>query len=628
MKYMPTEFLVKFKQNVNLNEHSFGSVTTGIPSVDKLNEKYQINDYEKLTQEYTNQELTKVYLLKISEEKDILSIVQEYNEDENILLAEPNYIYEANNIPNDPYFDLQWHLNQENNCDINAPEAWGTDDYYGTNDVTIAVIDSGVDYTNPEFGNYPEENIIEIDYVIETPHPFQESEYEVTYDFNEIFSNYDFDTISFHIDRVDFNGDGDFEIVENTNRLIPQYLFSSFFQGNDVCNDIWTIYSQTDRNIYDFSLFKSRIGGCYGFRIDKVRLHKFKPLSQISDKFVDGHDFFNLDSDPMDGNGHGTHCAGIIAALTNNNKGVAGIASNCKIMPVKVMHNLGFGTAFNIAAGVIYAANNGADILSLSLGGPESSVQKSAIDYAYNKGCTIISSAGNDGVPINTLSYPAAYDNVISVSATEKNDELTSWSTYGSWIDIAAPGYDIVSLRAYGTDMYAIYGVEPGSNNVPAYDKDAILYRASGTSMSCPVVAGVSALVLSKAKEQGLNLNSEEIRTILKSSTDPIQSNKIGGTGRINAQKAIEKTAKVLVDLDDSLNNKNLEGQTSIKGTVKVNNIDTQDFTLEIGKWPYPDEWTELNINKNSNNLADWNTKDVEDGRYTVSYTHLRAHET
>ena len=185
---------------------------------------------------------------------------------------------------------------------------------------------------------------------------------------------------------------------------------------------------------------------------------------------VGGYDFVDDDSDPSDGNGHGTHCAGIIGARMNNGAGGVGIAPNVSIMPVRVLDNQGYGEDDAIINGIYYAVDNGADIISMSLGGVwYSSMENDAVQYAIRNGVTLIAAMGNDGTRI--MSYPAAYPNVISVGACDRDGKAASFSTTGSWMSVFAPGVGILSSV-------------PGSG-----------YEAwNGTSMATPVVAGVAAL--------------------------------------------------------------------------------------------------------------------------------------
>ncbi len=176
--------------------------------------------------------------------------------------------------------------------------------------------------------------------------------------------------------------------------------------------------------------------------------------------------------------GHGTHVAGIAAAITNNGVGVAGVGFNSSLMNVKVLDDTGSGYYSWIANGIIWAANNGAKVINMSLGGTSSSTTlQNAVNYAWNKGCVLVAAAGNSNTSLP--SYPAYYANCIAVAATDQNDAKASWSNYGSWVDIAAPGVNIFSTLPNHSNQIGIlnYG------------------SLSGTSMATPHVAGVAALV-------------------------------------------------------------------------------------------------------------------------------------
>ena len=191
----------------------------------------------------------------------------------------------------------------------------------------------------------------------------------------------------------------------------------------------------------------------------------------LAGKIVPGFDFVNNDNDPQDDNGHGTHVAGIAAAETNNGIGVAGVSWGAQIMPVKVLDASGIGTNENVAAGIVWAAKHGADVINLSLGGSNpSSVLEDAIDYAYGKGVTLVAAAGNSGS--NFVLYPARYLHVIAVAATDSTNNHALFSNYGPEIDVAAPGVEI-----YSTTLGDTYGFK------------------SGTSMAAPFVSGLAAIL-------------------------------------------------------------------------------------------------------------------------------------
>lgn len=615
-------------------------ITTGIESIDKLNMMCGVKLIEKLIEDDSAPSLSNVYKFTFDENVDVMSAVDEYSNDPSVEFAEPNYIYqhcevpdESENqllqsqpyipgyIPNDPYFDMQWALHNTGqnggtpDADIDAPEAWDTE--MGDDDIVIAIIDTGVDYTNPDLGECTD-GITEVEYSFESSHPIDEH-YEVTLDFAEIFPEYDFDAVSLHFSRIDVGGWFDVtsgELNISFDMYDFKWLFNADLHGSNV-TDFWTVFTEMDN--LEVNIGAHFMENEWGFAIDKVKLLKWKKLSRISDKFVDGYDFFCHDPDPMDDFGHGTHCAGIAAAITDNLIGVAGIAGNCKIMPIRIGSFMMGMTAFAIVRGIIYAANHGADIISMSFGGPESKLENLALEYAYLRGVVLIAAAGNDDLNLREFAYPAAHKKVIAVAATDRNDTKAVFSNYGPWVDLAAPGWDILSLRAYATDMYlGSYGYQPGSLFVPAFDKNAILYRSWGTSMSCPHVAGVAALILSKNP----NLKPREVRTVLQSSTDPVIADKYIGTGRINAYLAVQKTAPVIAEFDKSLNYAIVEGNLQIKGTARGSQF--EEYVVEWGRGIYPNEWEEIGRSstpKNNDVLVTWNTNNEEEGLHSLRLT-------
>lgn len=202
----------------------------------------------------------------------------------------------------------------------------------------------------------------------------------------------------------------------------------------------------------------------------------------LGPKIIPGYDFYWEDSDPEDdhyynGHSHGTHVAGIAAAETNNSMGVAGLSWGARIMPVKVLGPGGSGSVDKVANGITYAADNGAQVINLSLGGPDlanNATLKGAVNYAYGQGCLLVAAAGNDG--ISEPLYPAAYDHVVAVAATNDSDNRAWFSNYGSYVDVAAPGVNIYSTVR---DIYGSYGYK------------------DGTSMATPFVSGLAALIWS-----------------------------------------------------------------------------------------------------------------------------------
>ena len=242
-----------------------------------------------------------------------------------------------------------------------------------------------------------------------------------------------------------------------------------------------------------------------------------------------GYDFANDDDDPMDDFGHGTICAGIVAAVLNNGVGISGVCPNAKIMAVKFLDDYGSGSADSAAQAICYAVDHGADVISNSYGYYlRSETLQAAADYAHSQGVVMAASAGNNA---NTVpEYPARYDHVISVAATDSNDAGAWFSTYGSGIDISAPGVDILSLHAYWTNMYG-----DGDHFVGGR-----YYLASGTSMSAPHVAAAAAMIISS--NSGLS-NDAVVARLVGTSDDIVVQNPsmshLLGSGRLNIAKAL-----------------------------------------------------------------------------------------
>ncbi len=220
-------------------------------------------------------------------------------------------------------------------------------------------------------------------------------------------------------------------------------------------------------------------------------------------QFVAGYDVVHDDGHPNDQYGHGTHVAGTVAQATNNGIGTAGMAPDCKLMPVQVMNYKGSGYDFWIAEGITWAVDHGADVINLSLGGPpgqSSEIEHDAIIYAHNKGVVIVASAGNSFIGI--LSYPAAFEECIAVAATNYNDTRAVYSQYGTGLDISAPGgatYEDKNGDGYPDGVLQctykrVYNAQTG---VVAKVNEFAYHFFQGTSMAAPHVSGLAALLIS-----------------------------------------------------------------------------------------------------------------------------------
>ncbi len=614
--FVPGELLINFHKDIEIKLDSTSQeyVVTGFPGINVLNKKFHVVSIEKVLDDDTIPSLANCYLFRLSNKTDIMYAAAQYEKIPWVEYAEPNYLYYHCMMPDDTFFDQQWALHNTGqtggayDADIDAPEAWDIET--GDPDVVIAVIDTGVDYTNPDSGNYTE-GITEEPFILESPHPLNISGYKTSANFPEC------DAVSFHISQ--FNVESVLGlIIKNPlpNKLIAKKLFNSMLY-NGTGSDVWTKYSEYDSS--NEIIFQAFGEDYWGFAIDKIKKLIWRPLSEMSSLFVDGYDLYFKNPDPMDDQGHGTHCIGIVAAETNNAHGVAGIAHDCKIMPVKVGGSSAIGAVSLVAVsrGIVYAVSHNADIISMSLGGPKSRIMNLALNYASNKGVVIIASAGNSNINVKTRAYPAGHPDVIAVAATDQNDSKAYFTNFGSWVDIAAPGVDIVSLRAHGTDMYLLdTTAPPGSHFVPPYDPNATAYLASGTSMAGPHVAGVAGLILSKNS----NLTASEVRTILRSSTDPVDSFLPIGTGRINAYTALLKTAPVIAEFDSSIDDKIIKGDVEIRGIAKGADFNGFDIDYAFGIYPSDDQWIPLTHSSTpaEGKLAVLETETLREGMYTI----------
>jgi serine protease len=250
-------------------------------------------------------------------------------------------------------------------------------------------------------------------------------------------------------------------------------------------------------------------------------------------KFVEGYDFVNDRNDASDDQGHGTHVAGTIAQSTNNAYGVAGIAYKAQIMPIKVLSASGGGTISDIAEGIKFAADNGAKVVNMSLGGGgDSQLLREAIDYADKKGTIIIAAAGNNNQ--NASSYPARYPKVLSVAAIDASGKKAPYSNFGAGVDISAPG-----------------GSETGKivqNTIDPKTGEPIFVGYQGTSMASPHVAGVAALIVSVN-----DTTPENIRKILQESTRKIGEDPLNhyGAGQLDASAAVKVALKGQITFRD-----------------------------------------------------------------------------
>lgn len=328
---------------------------------------------------------------------DPAKVAARLNRSGGVVYAEPNYIYRATAIPNDPRFREQYALDNPADIDIDAPEAWetlGSGAFSSAlNGAKIGIVDTGIQAAHE-----------------------------------------------------DLAGAG-------------------------------------------------KVANCAGVRSFGVLLGLFADPTIVANKCADD-------------NGHGTHVAGTAAAWTNNGRGIAGVASNSPLAICKALDSAGAGAVAGVANCIMYLANNGAKVISLSLGGPTSTTLRNAVSAA-SRSALIVAASGNGGDGI--LNYPAAYAEVVSVAAVDRSGARASFSTFNNDVEIAAPGVDIVSTWNNG-----------------AYN------TISGTSMAAPHVAGVAAIIA------GRGGSPSDWRSKLDASVEgPGGRSPEIGFGRVNLAKAV-----------------------------------------------------------------------------------------
>lgn len=275
-------------------------------------------------------------------------------------------------------------------------------------------------------------------------------------------------------------------------------------------------------------------------------------LTELAGVCLPGYDFANYDDNPIDDHGHGTHVAGTISELGNNGVGGTGISWGSKIIPVKALNSGGSGSIDQIYQAIIFAVNNGADVINMSLGyGPQPQISetlKLALDEANAQGITVVAAAGNNNADIALGFWPANYPTVISVGATDAQDVKATYSNYGNALTVAAPGgggseqdgsnyggRSILSLRSNNNGSPVTMG---GGANIVSGN----YLRARGTSMASPHVAGLAALILSA--NPTLSGHPDLVRNVIANGTDDLGAvgfDVLYGFGRINVGTAIQE---------------------------------------------------------------------------------------
>jgi subtilisin family serine protease len=516
--------------------------------------------------------------------------------------AEPNYYAYSSIVPNDEYYSLQWHLDNEVYGGIHAEAAW--DMVTGDPNVVVGVVDTGVayeDYVAPSFWHidtyqaYSGSGHSWWCGVSETPvswtglygsgstppgygngwkeylqHAFDLSTATGTVTFSyqyrcHLENGYDFA-------YLDVSSDGGNTWTQLKSYTGPSKLSDvnwrsdsvnlNSYRGSEILirfrvstdedisdEDYGAIFPPNLRFDSDGALFVDEItlthsGGTQFY--DNAEsgpgewvTTAYEQAPDLSGtSFMDGLDFVNQDAHPNDDNGHGTHVSGTIAQTTLNGFGVAGVAFGTTIMPVKVLNSAGTGSHEWIANGIHYAVDNGADVINLSLGGPGSDTLLEAVQYAYENGVVVVAASGNEN---GAISYPAAYDAyVIAVGATRYDETRSYYSNYGSSLDLVAPGGDTRDGVDQNMDGYRDGVLQNTFGNTTV---DWAYWFWQGTSMATPHVSGVAALLLARNPV----LTPDEVRSVLQSTAEDLGIagwDSTYGWGLVDAEAALRSLAE------------------------------------------------------------------------------------
>ncbi len=312
--------------------------------------------------------------------------------------------------------------------------------------------------------------------------------------------------------------------------------------------------------------------------------------------YPDSGDYLDRDNDPMDEFGHGTAVAGIIAAVADNELGMAGLAHGCLILNLRAFTARGFGEEDDVASAMLYAIENGANIINMSFGDVfVSNIVKDVVRYGEQKGVVMVASAGNSST--DEIHYPSGFSETISVGSSDKDDKLSSFSNYGPTVDILAPGSDILSTNL--NNGYQFW---------------------NGTSFSAPFVSATAGLLVSHNPE----LQAESVRGILVNSTELIggvsEWSSRYGSGRLNVYQALTKPLESVVHLSQpALDSGFSQGPVEIYGSAW--SPDFVQYSLFFGRGYNPEEWYPIREQVKrpviNDVLATWAPL-PEDGEYTI----------
>jgi subtilisin family serine protease len=530
--------------------------------------------FEPVVDEITSAAGAMAYVLDLKAEVSMEQALATLRSLPNVAYAEPNYVRKATETPSEPDFSKQWGFNNTGqeidggygtaDADIDATEAWDIE-RGNTNPVTVAIIDTGIDDKHPDLdGNlWLNSGEVAANEMDDDGNGFVDD--ATGYNWAGIGQPYTKNYVWAFGSTVDQQRFA--QSIVGTGQYLTHIGIGLAKVGSPTQNivvSVRTSLSGADLASFNFTPGEISTAGYYYkalssavklndgtayylvFRTSQLNASNYYYLYDSytagdlyaagSEYQWDGSSWINWPGDdlvfitnpngmPRDDNGHGTHCAGIVGA-EKNGVGVIGTSRGATIMPLKAGDCGGTFYDSDIIAAIYYAADNGADIISMSFGGTGySSATQNAVNYAYNKGVTLFAAAGNSSD--STMQYPVGYNNVIGVGATDFNDSIASFSTFNSSVDISAPGVDIYStLPTYAVMFNSYYG-----------DPTDYAY-CSGTSMATPMAAGVAALVLSRNPKY----TPSQVQNVMQNKADDLGSpgwDVYFGYGRINAFKTL-----------------------------------------------------------------------------------------
>ncbi|MFA5630896.1 MAG: S8 family serine peptidase [Porticoccaceae bacterium] len=303
---------------------------------------------------------------------------------------------------------------------------------------------------------------------------------------------------------------------------------------------------------------------------------------------VIGYNFIGGDGKPWDHDGHGTFVTGIIAG-TWNGEGIVGINPHARIMVLKALNSFGHTRASYVAEAITYAADNGARIINVSVGGEGlTTVQKKAVAYASAKGALIVIAAGNEGRELADFGI-AALPEVITVGASDREGKRVAFSNYGQEIDLISPGIDIVSLRARYTDTLRDIPDAPYQPGSAFIGEDKRYYMAGGTSFSAPIVTGIASLLLS----ENPSLSALEVKRMLLSSAKDVETpgrDNLSGWGLVDANAALSADPAYFIEasITGVEVEQDAEGRPQVKVIGAANANQLKSIVVELGAGEKP----------------------------------------